>query len=245
MAPDHTDDTLPDARQLILDLGHRPSLGAEDFLVEDGNRLAFAHIMAFPAWTSPLTLLVGPPKSGKSHLARIWATLSGAVDVGSANAATLARSAGSTPLLVEDVDRTRYAEPALFHLLNHSMRAGRPLLMTARTLVPAWPYRTDDVRSRARLASLFTLAPFDDTLLSQILVKLFADRQLAVDPKVIAFLAARMERSPEEAVILVGIIDKLSLSRRSAVTRSIAAEALAIRQVRPGGAQLQLELDGD
>ena len=76
---------------------------------------------------------------------------------------------------------------------------------------------------------------------SQMFVKLFGDRQVAVDPKVIAYLVQRMERSPEEAVALVDLTDRLALARASAITRRIAAAALAER----GVAQLELDLEGD
>ena len=121
------------------------------------------------------------------------------------------------------------------------MRDRRPLLMTAREPIGNWPYRTEDVRSRARLAALFTVSEPDDIQLSQMLVKLFGDRQVTVDPKVIAYLVARMERSPEEAVILVELLDRLALARGTAITRAVAAEALALR----GASQLELDLEGD
>ncbi len=104
--------------------------------------------------------------------------------------------------------------------------------MTAQSSVAEWPYRTNDVKSRARLAAHFSLTAPDDILLSQMFVKLFADRQLTVDPKVISYLVDRMERSSEEVVALVELLDRLSLSRGRAVTRAIAAEALAVRADR-------------
>ncbi len=79
--------------------------------------------------------------------------------------------------MVEDVDRAGYDEDALFHLLNQSMRDGRPVLMTAREGVANWPFETDDLKSRARLAARFTVAVTDDIQLSQMFVKLFGDRQ--------------------------------------------------------------------
>jgi chromosomal replication initiation ATPase DnaA len=104
--------------------------------------------------------------------------------------------------------------------------------LTARTAVAEWPYQTNDVKSRARLAAHFSLTAPDDILLSQMFVKLFADRQLSVDPKVISYLIGRMERSSEEVVALVELLDRLSLSRGRAITRTIAAEALSIRSKR-------------
>ena len=56
------------------------------------------------------------------------------------------RSRRSTP--------TRAADAAgLFHLLNQSMRDHRPMLLTAREPVANWPFTTNDLKSRARLAA--------------------------------------------------------------------------------------------
>ena len=107
------------------------------------------------------------------------------------------------------------------------MRDRRPVLLTAREPIANWPFETDDLKSRARLAARFTLTLSDDIQLSQMFVKLFSDRQVSVDPKVVAILVARMERSPEEAVALADIADRLALARGTAITRRIAAEALA------------------
>jgi chromosomal replication initiation ATPase DnaA len=137
-------------------------------------------------------------------------------------------------VVLEDVDRTDYPEEALFHLLNQSMREHRPLLMTAREPVDDWPYRTNDVRSRARRAVAFPVEMTDDIQLSQMLVKLFGDRQIAVDPKIIGYLVARMERSTEEAVALCELMDRMALARGTAVTRKIAAEALGRRRADRG-----------
>lgn len=231
--------------QIPFDLGHDPSHSLADFMVFEGNRLAFEHVLAFPSWPSPFTLIIGPAKSGKSHLARIWLERTGAGQPAPDELEALAASGGNAPLLVEDVDSIAYDEDALFHLLNQSMRDGRALLMTARQPIVAWPYRTDDVRSRMRLAQGFTLDPPDDTLLSQIFVKLFGDRQVSVDPRLIAYMVTRMERSPEEAVALVALVDHLALSKGKPITRSIVAEALEMRGARRGGSGPESEEDQD
>lgn len=234
-----SDPELPDHRngQLTLNLGHIPSLVEADFIVSAGNQLAFEHIMAFPHWSAPLTLVTGPAKSGKSHLARIWMKRAKAHAALPDELEALAGEGGTQPTLIEDVDRRDYYENALFHFLNQSMRDQRPVLMTARQLVGQWPYKTADVLSRARLAAHFQVQPPDDIQLSHMLVKLFDDRQIHnVDPKIIAYLVARMERSTEEAVILVALMDKLALTRRTKITRSIAAEALSLRAEYGNGA---------
>src|SRR5690606_38473704 len=96
--------------QLPLELGHTPAQGEADFLVGEGNALAHGRIMAFPHWPDPMTLLIGPAKSGKSHLARILADRSGARFVGTGELAALAAEGSVVPLIVEDVDRRGYDE---------------------------------------------------------------------------------------------------------------------------------------
>jgi chromosomal replication initiation ATPase DnaA len=232
--------------QLPLEFGHTPSHDEADFVIGEGNRLAYLHITAFPDWPGPLTLLAGPPKSGKSHLARIWSARAGAAAPGPDELERLAAEGGKAPLLIEDADRNGYYdEAALFHLLNQSMRDGRPVLMTAREPVAGWPYVTEDLRSRARLATHLLVTPAGDIELSQMLVKLFSDRQIAVEPRVIGYVASRMERSPAEAVALAELMDRLALARGTAVTRAIASEALKQRRTARGEDAGELDWEAD
>jgi chromosomal replication initiation ATPase DnaA len=235
----------PTRGQLALELGHTASHAEADFIVGEGNELAYAHVLAFPAWSGPLTLITGPAKAGKSHLARIWAERAGAVAAEPQELEAASTAGGTAPLVVEDVDRLDYDEDGLFHLLNQSMRDRRPVLMTAREMVANWPFRTDDLKSRARLAAHFAMASSDDIQLSQMFVKLFGDRQVSVEPRTIAYLVARMERSPEEAVILAAMVDEMALARGTAITRAIAAEALARRGAADDEGQLELDLKGN
>ncbi len=229
--------------QLAFELGHIPAQGEADFLVGEGNALAHSRVMAFPHWPDPVTLLIGPAKSGKSHLARIFADRSGAFVAGADDLERLATEGGSLPVVVEDVDRLPYDEAGLFHLLNQSMRDQRPLLLTAREEIGQWSLATDDVRSRMRRATAFSLEITDDIQLSQMFVKLFGDRQIKVDPKVVGYLVARMERSAEEVVILADLMDRLALARGTAINRRIAAEALDRRRAARGEAGTEQDWD--
>jgi chromosomal replication initiation ATPase DnaA len=70
------------------------------------------------------------------------------------------------------------------------------------------------------------LAPPDDALLRAVLVKLFADRQIAVEQTLISYVATRIERSFAAARTVVGMLDIEAMRRKRALTRALAAEIL-------------------
>jgi len=104
------------------------------------------------------------------------------------------------PVLIEDADRVPYDEAELFGMLNQCLQQQRAVLLTARAEPGNWPYATDDVNSRVRLAAHFRLNPPTDIELSQMFVKLFSDRQVSVDPKVIAVGATTPYQTIEDLV---------------------------------------------
>jgi chromosomal replication initiation ATPase DnaA len=84
-----------------------------------------------------------------------------------------------------------------------------------------------DLASRLRAARPVELGEPDDDLLRRVLVKLFADRQLAVDSAVVDYIVVRMERSLQAANALVDDLDREALAAGGAITRRLAAGALA------------------
>ena len=77
------------------------------------------------------------------------------------------------------------------------------MLLTSRAPPGELELRLPDLRSRLRALPLVAIAPPDEALLKAVLVKQFADRQLAVEPHVIDYLALHMERSMEAAAAVV------------------------------------------
>ena len=96
----------------------------------------------------------------------------------------------------------------------------------------SWPVTLPDLRSRLKAATMVEIGEPDDELLAQVLVKLFSDRQLTVDDKIISFIVARMDRSLDSAQTIVEHMDHLALARGVRISRSLASEVLKIRQNR-------------
>jgi len=215
--------------QLVFDLTHRQALGAEDFLVSRSNAAAVEMIDRWPDWPHPASLVVGPQGSGKSHLANVWRLRSGAgtVSAGELGDASVAALADGAAFVVEDLDRGIADEQAMFHLLNRARESKLSVLLTSRTPPGEQEFRIPDLRSRLRALPMVEVEPPDGALLKAVLVKLFDDRQLGVEPQVIDYLTVRMERSMAAANLIVDAVDRLALATHRKVTRPLAAEALA------------------
>jgi chromosomal replication initiation ATPase DnaA len=222
---------LPDAapRQLAFALDPRENFSREDFMVGPGNATALELVESWPHWPARTLALIGPEGSGKSHLAAIWAAAAGASCLASRalDEAAVPAALSSGALVIEraggddDID-----ERALFHLLNLAQEQRAFLLITARTTPAGWPIGLPDLASRLRALPVVTLAAPDDAMLRAVLVKLFADRQLAVDDGLISFLMVRIERSFAAARSVVAALDREALRRQRPVTRALAGEIL-------------------
>ncbi|HLQ17643.1 MAG TPA: chromosomal replication initiator DnaA [Tabrizicola sp.] len=213
-------------RQLAFDLPGLQAMTRDHFFIAPSNALALQTIEQWQDWPVRKLLLTGPEGAGKSHLAQIWAAMADAVilqavDLGDSDIAALS---GRT-VVVEDADRIGGAEAQLFHLHNLITATGA-LLLTARTPPRDWNLALPDLKSRMQATPIAQLDGPDDALLSAVLVKLFADRQVAVPTNLIPFLVSRMPRSIGAARALVAALDARALSEARPITRALAGDLL-------------------
>lgn len=213
-------------RQLALALGHAENFSREDFLSSPSNARALALIEAWPDWPARVVALVGPEGSGKSHLAAIWADAAGARSVAARSLAEIdpPTAVATGALVIEDLPSGEASEQALFHVLNLAREQGAFVLLTARTPPTGWASGLRDLVSRLRAVPLVAMAAPDDALLRALIVKLSADRQLALDEQVLGYLVTRIERSCAAARSAVALLDRESLRQQRPVTRALASE---------------------
>ncbi len=215
-------------RQLALSLDHAESYARDDFLSGPSNAAALALVESWPDWPDRAVMLVGPEGSGKSHLAAIWAAEAGARSVAAhlLEQAAVPMALATGALVVDDVAPGGLDERALFHLLNLVREEQAFVLLTARTPPAGWDLEIRDLGSRLKALPVVTTAAPDDGLLRAVLVKLFADRQLAVDEALVGYVATRIERSFAAARDIVTKLDQEAMRQQRALTRVLAAEVL-------------------
>ena len=167
---------------------------------------AFANPHAWPFRTAVLS---GPPRSGKSLLARWFADSGRGESVDDANA----------------VDETE-----LFHRWNRAQESGQPLLLVNNCVngagAGAWQITLPDLASRVGAALHLEIGAPDDAMLAE-LIALHAElRSLVLDDSAAAYLVPRCQRSHLGVERLVAEIDRLSLERKVPATMAIWRDAL-------------------
>lgn len=178
----------------------------------------FAALMASETWPYRTAVLSGPPRSGKSLLAR-WFAASGQGDA------------------IDDADRVD--ETALFHDWNRAQAAGRALLLVAREPVATgganagWHIALPDLASRLGAALPLVIAPPDDDLLAALIGEHARRRALAVPDAVRDWLVPRIERSHAAAEQVVAALDRLSLERKAPVTLGLARDVITAGHWQP------------
>jgi chromosomal replication initiation ATPase DnaA len=218
-------------RQLVFALDHRESFDRADFLVSDSNRAALHLIDRWPDWPASTVALVGPEGAGKSHLAAVWAAAAGARVMSRAalDVASGPQALATGALVIEDCDRDHDDDTALFHLFNLAKEQRAFLLITARRPPANWSVALPDLASRLRAVPAVTIAPPDDALLATVMMKLFADRQLTADDRLVSYLLARIERSFAAVQAAVDELDHEALRLKRPVNRALAAAILRRR----------------
>lgn len=179
--------------QLRLPLG-LPEASETEFLVGESNIRAVQQLERWATWPVMTALLTGPRKSGRSLLARIFA----------------AKSGGD---ILDDADRLKEAD--VFHAWNRAQAERRPLLIVAEAAPPEWAVKLPDLRSRLAASPLLEIGAPDDVLMPQLIERAFARHLLHAKPDVIAWIAARIERSHIAILRVADTLESAGVQRLS------------------------------
>jgi chromosomal replication initiation ATPase DnaA len=214
--------------QLPLPLQWNESTEREDFFIGDCNRNAYQWLFnGRITWGHHASFLIGPPKSGKSHLSAIFAQKFGGIFASARAPNALLKFTRDTPsvLILDDLGAD-IDEVSLFHIYNHQHLNGGTLLMIAEDVPRSWPVHLPDLASRLDATSKVIIDVPDDNVLSAMLIKQLRDKGWSVTPEVIAYLLPRMERSFYSAHRLAEVLHECAEDDRRNLTVPLAADVL-------------------
>ena len=201
--------------QFALPLTIGPDHAAR-IVVGPSNQAAIDAFARAAEWPFRTAILTGPPRSGKSLLARWFAE----------------NHAGDA---IDDADTV--AEDELFHRWNRAQASETALLLVTARAPGAWPIALPDLASRLGAALLLEIGAPDDAMLAALIGDHAGRRGLVLGEGASAWLLPRIERSHAAVEALIAEIDRLSLERKQPVTISLLREALT-----PGGEERQPRL---
>ena len=189
--------------QIALPLRGGPGSGPSRIVVGSANARIFDALAAPESWPFRTAVLTGPPRSGKSLIARWFA--------GEGKGEAIDRA--------DTLDETE-----LFHRWNRAQESGTPLLLVSNAA--GWNIALPDLKSRLGAALHLEIGAPDDDMASQLILSLAEERGLVLWEGAAAYLVPRCERSFAGLEKLVAAIDRLSLERKQAATMAIWRAAL-------------------
>ena len=211
--------------QLVLPIDREPSFAAADFVADASNEEALRWLAAPARWPDRRLVLAGPAGTGKTHLLHATARTLGWTVL---NGPDL-RGLPELPVQGVALDEADIPgeETALLHLMNACAEAKLPLLMAAPSAPSRWRISLADLRSRLAATAVAQLDEPSDALLEALLAKHLADRQLQLDPGLLATLRLRLPRSAAAMAEAVARLDRASLTAGRRLTRAASLALLA------------------
>ncbi|NUQ17986.1 MAG: chromosomal replication initiator DnaA [Sphingomonas sp.] len=150
--------------------------------------------------------MTGPRRSGRSLLARSF----------------VERVGGR---LFDDAQQREETE--LFHAWNHAQDSGRPLIMVAEDLPPAWSPALPDLKTRLAITPVVRINLPDDELFAALIQLHFADRGLHIPGDALRFMSDRLHRDYWTAERAVEAVDRFAIAERARLSLPTVRRALA------------------
>jgi len=192
--------------QIALPLDWPQSDGDSRFIVSEANRNAFDHFRKWSLWPVKATILTGPRRSGRTLLARSF----------------VERVGGR---LFDDAQGRD--EEELFHAWNHAQDSGRPLVMVADQVPPAWSPTLPDLKTRLAVTPVTQIGHPDDGLFAALVQLHFADRGLHIPGDALRFMSERLHRDYWTAERAVEAVDRFAIAERARLSLPTVRRALA------------------
>ena len=194
----------------------------ENFFVGSSNSYAYETLLNNQNQFKNF-FLVGPNKSGKTHLGTIWKKKFHAKKFKN-NINEIVKNKNN--VYVEDIFNN-FNEENIFHIINHCLLNNLKILITSNLDIANYNFILRDLSSRLKTFVQIKIDLPDDQLLINLMIKLFHDKQIIIkNPDILNYIIKRVDRSYEKIFILIDKIDKLLLTKNKQLTIPLIKELI-------------------
>ena len=207
--------------QIFFDFNINTALDINSFFVNKTNEKAFSLINNVNF--SENIILVGPKKSGKSHLANIWMNNNKAIIFKNNIEEIISQNKN---VLIDNLFYN-LDEEKVFYLINHCISHKLNVLVTSDIDLYEYNFNIQDLLSRLKVFNYVSINKPNDEILINVLTKLLIEKQFIIKNKdIFEFLLKRVNRTYEDVYNLVNKMDKLSLEKKRQLTIPLIRELI-------------------
>ena len=223
--------------QLRFDFKNNKNIyNLDNFIIHDGNRDAFDFATSFSILDNNFYLLSGNKGSGKTYICKIWNHIQQAEFINDKifqykeleyihYIDTFIKN--NKKYILEDLDKLNISEKYLFYLLNTIMNKSSILLITSTKYSNEFVFELQDLQSRFNTSYNLILKDLDEEYKSQIILKLFMDKQLNNDTTTLTYISQNISNNYEVIINFVNKLEKfLNISNIKKLTIKIIKELL-------------------
>ena len=207
--------------QSFFNYNLRPNFSLNDFFVGSANIEAYNLLINTKKINN--LFLIGPPKSGKTHLSFIWQKkFNGIIYNNNINQILENKS----DIIIDNIFNN-INEEEIFHIINHCSSVNCRILVTSNIGLNEYTFKLKDLSSRLKTFINVNIDLPDDELLVNLMTKLFHDKQIIVkNPEIFHYIIKRVDRSYEKIFYLIDKIDNLLMKKNKQLTIPIIKELI-------------------
>lgn len=208
-------------KQFVFEFPVKDSLPKDSFIVSEANYQAYKFITDWPKnWGihpfNNIIYLYGSEKSGKSYLANVWKSQAEAIkwEFNSNIDYLLEQKA----IIIDDLIISEQNYQELLNIINISKENGIFVLLVSNIAPQEQNIILPDLKSRILSLQNVKINNPDDSLVKMLLVKLFADYQLSIEPSNLTYILNRIDRDYSKIFAFVEKLNKQIFQYKRKIT---------------------------